>query len=151
MLPVQIGCVIRPQRPVVVDEILTFTAVQKPSGVLVDYAFDHGDGTLDRTAVSYAYYETPGHYDVYLRWQHKGGKGSTFCGTVIVNPPDLVFNAGDYVGRTPDSATSIATKKGFAVRITRIDDQVFPGTSDYRTDRVNFEIDHNVVTKATLG
>ena len=44
---VRIGCRIEPQRTVFVGEILTYTALQDPVNVPVEYVFDHGDGTLD--------------------------------------------------------------------------------------------------------
>ena len=68
-----------------VGEALTFTALQMPADVDVDYVFDHGDGTLDPRAVSHAFYEAPGLYTVTLRWSHPGGSGTTFCGIVTVN------------------------------------------------------------------
>lgn len=145
---VQIGCTISPQRTVQVNETLTFTAFQDPSNVAVTYVFDHGDGTLDETSQSFAYYASPGFYQVVLRWAHSGGSGTTYCGTVTVEPN---FNAADYLGRTPASAEALATSRGLVLRVVRIDDQVFPGTDDYRLDRVNVEIDANLVTEAYLG
>ena len=145
---VQIGCTITPSRSVQVGETLRFEAFQTPTNVPVNYVFDHGDGTLDETSVSLAYYAAPGFYNVELRWSHQGGSGTTFCGTVTVHPD---FNPADYLGRSPEAAKVVALENGFVVRVTRIDDQVFPGTDDYRLDRVNFEIDNNVVTKATVG
>ena len=145
---VQIGCSISPQRTVQVNEILTFTAFQDPPNVPVTYVFDHGDGTLDETSQSLAFYAAPGFYDVRLNWAYAGNSGTTFCGTVTVEP---VFDASDYLGRTPEAAEALATSRGLITRIVRIDDQVFPGTTDYRTDRVNLEIDANKVTSATLG
>ena len=145
---VQIGCTISPRRTVSVNETLTFTAFQDPTTVPVNFVFDHGDGTLDETSKSYAYYAAPGFYEVRLRWAHSGHTGTTFCGTVTVEPN---FDASDYLGRTPESAEAIATSQGLLLRVVRIDDQVFPGTSDYRLDRVNIEVDANAVTKAYLG
>lgn len=145
---VQIGCSISPTRTVRVNEILTFTAFQSPQNVPVSYVFDHGDGTLDETAQSRAYYAAPGYYDVRLNWAYAGQSGTTFCGTVTVEPN---FNAVDYLGRTPESAEALAASRGLSTRIVRIDDQVFPGTSDYRLDRMNIEVDANKVTKAYIG
>ncbi len=144
----QIGCSISPQRTVKVNEALTFTAFQNPSYASVTFVFDHGDGTLDQRAVSNAYYAAPGFYEVRLRWSSGGQSGTTFCGTVTVEPN---FVASDYLGRTQASAQSLAISRGLTTRVVRIDDQSFPGTTDYRLDRVNFEIDNNVVTKASLG
>lgn len=145
---VQIGCSISPRRTVQVNEVLTFTAFQSPAHVPVSYVFDHGDGTLDETAQSFAYYAAPGFYDVRLNWAYGNQSGTTFCGTVTVEP---VFSAADYLGRTPESAEALATQRGLTLRIVRIDDQFFPGTMDYRLDRVNIEVDANKVTKAYLG
>lgn len=145
---VQIGCTISPSRTVKVNETLVFEAFQDPQNVPVAYVFDHGDGTLDPTNKSHAYYAAPGFYEVRLQWAHSGTSGTTFCGTVTVEP---AFNSADYVGRSQASATTLATSLGLVVRVTRIDDEYFPGTDDYRLDRVNFEIDNGVVTKATLG
>jgi len=131
-----------------VNETLTFTAFQTPANISVSYVFDHGDGTLDETSESHAYYAASGFYDVRLNWTHGNQSGTTFCGTVTVEPN---FRAGDYLGRTPESAEASATSRGLTSRIVRIDDQVFPGTSDYRLDRVNIEIDANKVTSAYLG
>ena len=145
---VQIGCSIAPRRNVQVDERLTFTAFQSPANVPVSYVFDHGDGTLDETSQSHAYYAAPGYYDVRLRWAHGDQSGTTFCGTVTVEPN---FSASDFLGRTPDSAAAFAANRGLTTRVVRIDDEWFVGTDDYRLDRVNLEIDANKVTKAYLG
>lgn len=145
---VQIGCSISPRRPVVVNETLTFTAFQSPANVPVTFVFDHGDGTLDETSQSQAYYAAPGFYQVRLNWAHGGQSGTTFCGTVTVEPN---FSASDYLGLTPESAEALATSRGLTTRIVRVDDQVFPGTTDYRLDRLNIEVDANKVTKAYLG
>lgn len=145
---VQIGCSISPRRTVQVNETLTFTAFQSPANVAVTYVFDHGDGTLDETSQSSAYYAAPGFYEVRLNWAHSNHSGTTFCGTVTVEPN---FSAAEYLGRTPESAQALATSRGLTARIVRIDDQVFPGTTDYRLDRVNLEIDANQVTKAYIG
>ena len=144
----QIGCSVAPGRTVQVNETLTFTAFQSPANVPVSYVFDHGDGTLDATSESHAYSAAPGFYDVRLNWAHGNQSGTTFCGTVTVEPN---FSAGDYLGRTPESAEARAANRGLTTRIVRIDDQVFPGTSDYRLDRLKVEVDANKVTNAYLG
>ena len=79
-----VGCGIEPRRPVVVGEILTYTALQSPPDVDIDFIFDHGDGTRDPRNPSRAYYEAPGSYDVILDWEHAAGEGSVLCGTVTV-------------------------------------------------------------------
>lgn len=145
---VEIGCTISPDRAVVVGESLTFTAFQNPANVPISYVFDHGDGTLDPTAQSFAYYAAPGYYDVRLRWAHSGTNGSILCGTVTVGPN---FNAGDYLGKTKAQADAVAASNNLVTRVVRIDNQYFPGTTDARFDRVNLEIDNGVVTKAYIG
>lgn len=84
--PVSISCTIAPQGPVIVGEILTYTALQNPNTLPVLYVFDHGDGTLDPGGVSKAFYNAPGIYTVTLNWSYDGQSGSVFCGTVTVNP-----------------------------------------------------------------
>lgn len=152
---VSIACTISPQRTVRPGERITFTAVQSPANASVNYTFDHGDGTLDHTSVSKAFYEAPGVYQVKLRWSHAGTSGTILCGSVTVDgfvpttPP--VFNANDYIGKSRTQAEAAATQKGFVSRVIRIDTETFPGTYDYRTDRVNLSIDYGVVTGATVG
>lgn len=153
--PLVVTCSISPNRAVRPGEILTFRALQNRPDVAVSYTFDHGDGTLDRRAVSEAYYEAPGVYEVRLSWTSAAGNGSKLCGTVTVdgfvptNPP--VFNAADYLGKSRSAAEATAAQKGLLSRVTRIDAETFAVTMDHRTDRVNFEIDAGIVTKATIG
>ena len=57
----------------------------------------------------------------------------------------------DYVGLTKAAAIAKAKDEGRPYRITREDDEVFPGTLDYNPERVQFEIDDGKVTTATFG
>ena len=57
----------------------------------------------------------------------------------------------DYVGLTKAAAIAKAKDQGRPYRITREDDELFPGTLDYNPDRVQFEIDDGKVTTATFG
>jgi len=83
--PLAVSCAIAPQRPVVVREILTFTATHTPNTVPIQFVFDHGDGTLDPRQVSHAFYEAAGTYEVRLNWAATAGRsGSILCGTVTV-------------------------------------------------------------------
>lgn len=68
-----------------VGEVLTFTATQTGSRVPVDFAFAHGDGTIDRQRVSQAYYASPGTYAVSLTWSWANGGSTIRCGTVTVS------------------------------------------------------------------
>jgi len=125
---------------VVVNEIITLTAFHAPATEVVGYTFEHGDGTLDSTATSRAYYAAPGYYEVKLQWVYDGQSGTMACGTVTVAP-----NAADFVGITTSQAEALGA------RIVRIDDQFFPHTQEYLPFRVNVEIDNGVVTRAYLG
>lgn len=69
---------------VAVNETLVFTAIQTGPQIAVEFVFDHGDGTLDPTNQSNAYYAAPGTYQVRLKWSHLGGSGIEDCGTVTV-------------------------------------------------------------------
>ena len=57
----------------------------------------------------------------------------------------------DYIGLTKSAAIAKAKSQGRTWRITREDNEVFPGTLDYNPERVQFEIDDGKVTKATFG
>lgn len=59
--------------------------------------------------------------------------------------------ADDFVGMMEDDATVEAMNSGWAVRITRRDGHAFPATRDYRDDRINFNVDQNVVVAASFG
>jgi|GraSoiStandDraft_5_1057265.scaffolds.fasta_scaffold516658_1 hypothetical protein len=57
----------------------------------------------------------------------------------------------DLVGMMEDEATVQAMNEGYTVRVTRRDGNSFPVTRDYRTDRVNFDVEQNVVVAASVG
>ena len=57
----------------------------------------------------------------------------------------------DYLGLTKAQAMQKAKAQGRPARVTREDDEMFPGTLDYNPDRVNLELDDGKVTKATFG
>lgn len=122
----EIGCSISPTRPVAVGEHLTFEAISYGSNLAVNFAFDHGDGTLDPRQVSTAYYEAPGTYTVKLRWSHAYAEGVEWCGQVqveeqlIVDPePECLVGPGPADGLgwycngqwcAPNDARSICPK-----------------------------------------
>ena len=56
-----------------------------------------------------------------------------------------------YVGLTKQAAIAKVKATDTPWRITREDQEVFMVTQDYNPERVNFEIDHGKVTKATNG
>lgn len=68
-----------------VGQVLVFAAVQTGSQIPVDFVFNHGDGTLDATSVSNAYYASTGTYAVTMTWEHAFGSGQETCGTITVS------------------------------------------------------------------
>lgn len=88
-------CAITPTTAVTVNQTLVFTAKASPANVPIDFVFDHGDGTLDPTSVSNAYYQAPGTYAVKLRWSNTAGQGVVSCGNVtVVNDANCVIGLG---------------------------------------------------------
>lgn len=77
-----------------------------------------------------------------------GGGGNGSRGTT---QPGGDSAAEAYVGLSKRAAIAKAKAEGRDWRITREDDETFPGTLDYVETRVNFEIDDGTVTKATFG
>ena len=72
---------------VVVGETFVITGTHSPHYVPIEWAFDHGDGTLDRRNPSHAYYAHPGTYDVTgLAETSNGYIHYVHCGTVTVSP-----------------------------------------------------------------
>lgn len=55
------------------------------------------------------------------------------------------------VGKTEDEATVIAKQNGLEVRVVERDGEMYPGTMDYRTDRVNIKIANGKITAANIG
>lgn len=64
----------------------------------------------------------------------------------------MTFNEHQYTQYTEDEATKEAYDNGFlSVRVTWRDGQSIPVTRDYRTDRINFELEKNRVIRAYVG
>lgn len=153
---IEVGCDVS-KRSVQVGEILTLSASQSPAGPPVRYAFDHGDGTVDRRAVSQAYYQRPGTYAVTLFWEIGGSRGSIACGTVSVQaaaaaPAPAPLTTNDFIGLSESGAVQLAAQRGYSmVRVARRDSTVYPPRAGTRADRVNIEVDGGVVTSASVG
>jgi len=56
-----------------------------------------------------------------------------------------------YVGLSLEDAKARAKKEKRRWRLVRVDDEPYPVTSDYVPERVNFEVDKGIVTKAKGG
>ena len=139
---------------VLVNEVIQLSVVQNPADAAVDYIFDHGDGTLDPSSSSRAFYRQPGSYDVKLRWSYAGNTGVADCGTVNVSAGAAsgnVVNLAEFVGRPLAEAEAIAATNGFTSRVVRIDDEQFAGTTDFVRTRLNFEVDNGIVTLVRVG
>lgn len=67
----------------------------------------------------------------------------------VLVTPDLTTD--DFIGLTEDEATAIADENMMDWRTVRVDDEFFAVTQDFRSDRLNFELDDGVITVVTLG
>ena len=144
-----VSCSVSPQGEIRVGDVVQFTASTNRADLLaINFVFDHGDGTTAVGPVSTVRYSSAGYYRVRLTWSDIGGSGTVDCANVVVGP---VFNAGDYVGKSRAVAEQLAVQNGYTVRITRVDSESYPGTADFRLDRLNLEIDAGVVTSASAG
>ena len=77
--------------------------------------------------------------------------GSSSGGSSDASEPSVVDAEALFVGQSEDDAAVIAKKNGLEVRVVERDGQQFPGTMDYRTDRVNIVVTDGKVTSATIG
>ncbi|MEM7696982.1 MAG: hypothetical protein AAF236_01095 [Verrucomicrobiota bacterium] len=61
--------------------------------------------------------------------------------------------AGDeiYLGMTESSAMDLAKERGQPARVIKRNGESLSTTEDYRTERVNFEIENGKVIRATRG
>lgn len=144
---------VTPDRQAKVGDVLTFEATVEPVTLPVQFTFNHGNGTVDARKVSVGVYRAAGVYPVTLAWSLFGSSGTVSCGSVtITGVGSADFQPGDYVGLSEAGAQARANERGFATtRTVRIDDEVFVGTADFRTDRLNLEIDDGLVTSASIG
>lgn len=64
----------------------------------------------------------------------------------------MQIGTSKYLGLSEDEATVQAYNDGFdRVRIIARDKKYFPVMRDYRTDRMNFKVENNVVVSANTG
>lgn len=68
--------------------------------------------------------------------------------------PTVTAVAQEVIGTTEEQA--IQTIEGISseeltYRVTRRDDEFYPMTMDYRINRINLEIDNEIVTKTSIG
>ncbi len=150
---IAVFCEVDPEsRSVRVEDLLTFRAVQEPVSPRLAYTFNHGDGTINIGDSSIVRYAAPGNYVVTMRWESADDAGQVPCGVIEVSGVGAgAFQPGDYVGLGEADASVLAESRVLEVRIVRRDDEQFPGTADFRRDRINFEIDGGIVTVASLG
>jgi hypothetical protein len=62
-----------------------------------------------------------------------------------------MLNPNSVVGLTEKDAVDKIKASGMKARVMRRDNESFFGIADYRTDRMNLEIDSGIVTKADIG
>jgi hypothetical protein len=56
-----------------------------------------------------------------------------------------------YIGKSEKEARKIASNNSQTIRLTRVDEERYMVTMDFRMDRVNIELDNGIVTSANLG
>ena len=150
---IAVTCEVVPDsRSIRIEDLVTFRAVQDPVSPPLAFTFNHGDGTINIGSSSIVRYAAPGNYVVTMRWDRGEDAGSVPCGTIEVTGVGAgAFQPGDYVGLSEAAAANLAESRVLEVRIVRRDDEQFPGTADFRRDRINFELDGGIVTVASLG
>lgn len=135
-----------------VEDTITFRALQEPVSPPLGFTFNHGDGTINIGSSSIVRYAAPGNYVVTMAWSRGDESGTVPCGTIEVTGVGAgAFQPGDYVGLGEADASALARSRTLEVRVVRRDDEQFPGTADFRRDRINFEIDNGIVSVASLG
>lgn len=150
---IAVSCAANPaSKTLRVEEFITFEALQDPVSPGLSFTFNHGDGTVNFGESSIVRYAAPGNYVVTLAWSGGEDSGTVPCGVIEVTGVGAgTFQPRDYVGLPESDARGLAATRVLNVRITRRDDEQFPGTADFRQDRINFEIDDGIVTVASLG
>lgn len=148
---IEIGCRVS-ETSIELDTVVLFEILISPSAPPIRFEFNHGDGTTGRGLRSAVRYAAPGTYVATARWTFAGEAGIIPCGQVEVRGIGSgSFQPGDYVGLDEAAASALADGRGFDVRVVRRDEERFAGTTDFRTDRINFEIDGGLVTLVSIG
>ena len=57
----------------------------------------------------------------------------------------------DVTGKPFEKAQEIAKSNGYTVRVIRRDDENFMVTFDLNFLRINFEVDNDIITRASIG
>jgi hypothetical protein len=135
-----------------VGETTTLSASSTPEGLDVSYTFFHGDGFSETANPSFATYAGPGSYTVTLEATYLGSTIEIVCGTVTVDSPvQQICTSDGYNGLTEAAAGALATSRGCAWRVVVRDGNPLQVTTDFRQDRVNFDVDNGIVTRTTVG
>lgn len=82
-------------------------------------------------------------------------KDTTNSGQPTAEPPEYFcdqaipteFELSDVEGKTFDDAEEWAEANNFTIRPTAIDGEQLAQTQDYRTDRINVQVDDDIVTR----
>ncbi len=150
---IAVSCTTNPaSKTMRVEDTITFQAVQEPISPVLSFTFNHGDGTINIGPSSIVRYAAPGNYVVTMAWSRGEDTGTVSCGVIeVTGVGGGAFQPGDYVGLSEADGRALAGSRVLEVRITRRDDEQFPGTADFRRDRINFELDNGIVTVASLG
>lgn len=61
------------------------------------------------------------------------------------------INTDDFIGLSEDEAFKLCKSSTYLFRVANRDNQSYMLTRDYRSNRINFTIVNNFVTKATVG
>ncbi len=66
-----------------------------------------------------------------------------------VNSNKLILDS--VVGKTLNQAKELAGFSGFSVRVTRVDEERYMVTLDLRLDRINVEIENDIIVNSYIG
>lgn len=66
-----------------------------------------------------------------------------------INGNDLILES--LIGKSLNEATQLAGFNGFAIRVSREDSTNYLDTMNLRFDRINLQIDNDIVTSCNIG